>query len=508
MPLLPVALYGLQVPAGDILIPAHPDFPAALRITMAAIDPSEAAVQDETSTTPSRARATLKILRQPLTAEDEDDEEENEEYMRALLAESDSDESEEEEEANGGPSDPTKSKKARKQAALEQLMASIGADGDSDKEMEDASSNTKKGKKGKAISIVNDDEESEEDSDDDEEDFDIEEFVLCTLDPEQHYQQTLDITIGERERVFFKVSGTHDVFLTGNYVQEDDEGHNHHHEVYDSDDEEDEDYDLSPDEDELDIELDGDESDELDGLDDPRVTEIESDDEEVPKLVSKADKKADKKGKNKRSADTLEEASLDEIMAKSAKADKEEEPKLSKKQLKKLKKNNGEAVATEDDKKDDSKDASAKKVQFAKNLELGPTGSAEKTKKEVVAPVKEKKDDKKAGLGLKVINGVKIDDKKLGSGPAAKSGDRVGMRYIGKLVDGKVFDSNKSGKPFSFKLGKGEVIKGWDIGVAGMSVGGERRLTIPANHAYGSKALPGIPANSTLVFDIKLLEIK
>jgi len=68
--------------------------------------------------------------------------------------------------------------------------------------------------------------------------------------------------------------------------------------------------------------------------------------------------------------------------------------------------------------------------------------------------------------------------------------------------------ANKKGKPFSFKLGVGEVIQGWDIGVAGMSVGGERRLTIPANLAYGSKSMPSIPANSTLVFDIKLLEIK
>jgi FK506-binding nuclear protein len=59
-----------------------------------------------------------------------------------------------------------------------------------------------------------------------------------------------------------------------------------------------------------------------------------------------------------------------------------------------------------------------------------------------------------------------------------------------------------------FKLGAGEVIKGWDIGVAGMSAGGERRLTIPANQAYGSQKMPGIPSNSTLVFDIKLLEIK
>ncbi|KAJ6070122.1 hypothetical protein N7499_012009 [Penicillium canescens] len=101
-----------------------------------------------------------------------------------------------------------------------------------------------------------------------------------------------------------------------------------------------------------------------------------------------------------------------------------------------------------------------------------------------------------------------MDDKKLGKGVAAKSGNVVAMRYIGKLEDGKVFDSNKKGKPFTFKLGKGEVIKGWDIGVAGMAVGGERRISIPPSLAYGKKALPGIPANSKLIFDVKLLEIK
>ena len=69
------------------------------------------------------------------------------------------------------------------------------------------------------------------------------------------------------------------------------------------------------------------------------------------------------------------------------------------------------------------------------------------------------------------------------------------------------FVANKKGKPFQFKLGSGEVIKGWDIGVAGMSVGGERRITVPAHLAYGSKSVPGIPPNSTLIFDIKCLEI-
>jgi FK506-binding nuclear protein len=69
--------------------------------------------------------------------------------------------------------------------------------------------------------------------------------------------------------------------------------------------------------------------------------------------------------------------------------------------------------------------------------------------------------------------------------------------------------ANKTGKPFSFKVGAGEVIKGWDIGVMGMAVGGERRLTIPANLGYGSKgAPPKIPPNSKLIFDVKLLRVK
>ncbi|KAI9745334.1 MAG: peptidylprolyl isomerase fpr4 [Claussenomyces sp. TS43310] len=517
MVLLPVALYGLEVPPGDVLIPALPDFPATFRISMAAIDPSVKAETDAANGS-SVARATLKIIREPIVPRDDDDEDsDDEEYMRALLAENDSDsdssseeQDEEEEEANGGPSDPAKSKKARKQAALAELLASVTKD--SDDEMEDASNGVvKSSKKGKAKATTEEDEDDEEEDeeDDEDEDVEVEEFIICTLDPEKTYQQPLDITISEEERVYFKVSGTHTIYLTGNYLVPDEDGHNHHHEVYDSD--EDEDYDLSPDEDELDLDdMEDDESDDLDALEDPRITEVEDDEQEVPKLVSKGDKK----GKNKRAAEEdLEKGdTLDEIMAKSLNGSEgaDGEAKLSKKQLKKLKNNKGDPVATkaawtkaEAAAKDSASAKSDKKVQFAKNLEQGPTGSAGDAK----APAKS--DGKgKAELGVKTVKGVRIDDKKLGSGPAAKKGDRVGMRYIGKLVDGKVFDSNKKGKPFSFKLGTGEVIQGWDIGVAGMSVGGERRLTIPANLAYGSKSLPGIPANSTLVFDIKLLEVK
>ncbi len=317
--------------------------------------------------------------------------------------------------------------------------------------------------------------------------------------------------VGEGEKVFFKVSGTHTVHLTGNYVIPQDDGQAS---LYDEDDEDEDVYDLSPDEDELDL-LEGagsdSESDELDDLDDPRVTEVHEDEDEVPKLV-----KDTGKGKNKRPAQDSEEedeANLDDIMAKSLKKDEAapagESKKLSKeekKRLKKLKKNDGEAAPVDTPAADSKKEVnggSEKKVQFAKNLEQGPTPSGP-------TPAKSDKKEKASGasVGVKEVQGVTVDDRKVGEGPAAKKGNRLEMRYIGKLDNGKVFDSNKSGKPFSFKLGAGEVIKGWDIGLQGIQVGGERRLVIPAHLAYGNKALPGIPKNSKLTFDIKCLSVK
>ncbi|KAJ5155160.1 FK506-binding protein 4 [Penicillium capsulatum] len=471
----PVAVYALRVPPGA-MIPAVPNAAASFRVSMAAIDPDETP-EFEDGDSSKAPRATLKIVRPPpgLDLEESDDEDYSDED------EEDSDE----DEVNGGPSDKEKARKLKQAAAQKELAEAMDED-DDDEEGDDEDDGgfdlkaaISKLIKGKAPATDEDDDEDDES----EEGLDLDENVICTLNPEKNYQQPLDITVCEGERVFFKVSGNHTVFLTGNYVIGLEEGRP----GFDEDDEEDEDdYDLSPDEDELDMDeimaMEDDESDDLDGMEDPRITEVDSD-EEAPKLVE-----AKSKGKNKRAA---EEESLDDMMAKGAKgkATNAEEPALTKAQQKKLKKNNGDAAAVEP-KKEAKTD---KKVQFAKNLEQGPTPSG----------------DKPTGtLGVKEVKGVKIDDKKLGKGAAAKSGNTVAMRYIGKLEDGKVFDSNKKGKPFSFKLGKGEVIKGWDIGVAGMAPGGERRITIPANLAYGKKALPGIPANSKLIFDIKLLEIK
>jgi FKBP-type peptidyl-prolyl cis-trans isomerase len=106
--------------------------------------------------------------------------------------------------------------------------------------------------------------------------------------------------------------------------------------------------------------------------------------------------------------------------------------------------------------------------------------------------------------------GVQIEDKIVGTGDAATSGQSVTVHYTGTLTDGKKFDSSVDrGQPFTFVLGSGMVIKGWDIGVEGMKPGGKRVLTIPADKAYGDKAVGNglIPANSTLIFEVELLKV-
>ncbi len=96
---------------------------------------------------------------------------------------------------------------------------------------------------------------------------------------------------------------------------------------------------------------------------------------------------------------------------------------------------------------------------------------------------------------------------KVGKGRSAQAKDLVTVEYTGTLTNGKPFDSSKGKPPFIFTLGAGQVIKGWDQGVAGMKEGGRRRLTIPPSLAYGDKDNDGIPKNSTLVFDVELLHI-
>lgn len=102
-----------------------------------------------------------------------------------------------------------------------------------------------------------------------------------------------------------------------------------------------------------------------------------------------------------------------------------------------------------------------------------------------------------------------IKDEKIGTGKEAKDGNTVTVHYVGTLTNGKKFDSSKDrGQPFTFTLGRGEVIRGWDRGVKGMKVGGIRKLIIPSFLGYGDRAAGPIPPNSTLNFEVELKAVE
>ncbi len=104
---------------------------------------------------------------------------------------------------------------------------------------------------------------------------------------------------------------------------------------------------------------------------------------------------------------------------------------------------------------------------------------------------------------------LKIEDIKVGTGDEAVSGKKVTVNYVGTLTNGVKFDSSiDRNQSFTFNLGAGEVIQGWDKGLVGMKVGGKRKLTIPPSLGYGSRDMGSIPANSTLIFEVELLKVE
>jgi FKBP-type peptidyl-prolyl cis-trans isomerase len=113
------------------------------------------------------------------------------------------------------------------------------------------------------------------------------------------------------------------------------------------------------------------------------------------------------------------------------------------------------------------------------------------------------------GKPVTTPDGLQYTDDQVGTGAVAEPGKNVSVHYTGWLMNGTKFDSSRDrGQPFNFPLGAGRVIKGWDEGVAGMRVGGKRTLIIPPDLGYGSRATGPIPANSTLKFEVELLDVK
>jgi FKBP-type peptidyl-prolyl cis-trans isomerase len=117
--------------------------------------------------------------------------------------------------------------------------------------------------------------------------------------------------------------------------------------------------------------------------------------------------------------------------------------------------------------------------------------------------------DKKEGKVVTTKSGLKYEDLKEGSGEAAKSGDRVEVHYTGWLKGGMKFQSSVGGRPLAFQLGVGRVIKGWEEGIAGMKVGGKRKLFVPPELAYGKQGTADgvIPPDAQLTFEVEMLKI-
>ncbi|KAF8441561.1 hypothetical protein L210DRAFT_3447334 [Boletus edulis BED1] len=334
-----------------------------------------------------------------------------------------------------------------------------------------------------------DEEDDDEDDEDDEPKIAAVTTVLCSLTPGKIEQSTCEIILEQDTEYILEVVGKNSIHLYGNYidqvpVDQPPFGSDTDSDEEDEDDEE-EAYNLGEVSSDVEIEVDADET-ALDVEDDDAARFEEIHDEESPKTLKRP------------RDDDMEAEEHDEKLSKSQR----------KKMAKKLKAVDGKAVpVSTPEKKVAEKKVEEKEEDEKKKKKKEKKDKTEKKEKaEQKDGEKKEKGDKTAERTLE--GGVKVRDFKVGTGKMVKKGDKVGMRYIGKFLDGKVFDKNTKGKAFFFKLGQGDVIKGWDVGVAGMQIGGEREIVVPPSMGYGNRKMDGIPSGSTLKFEVKLLEIK
>jgi len=394
-----------------------------------------------------------------------------------------------------------------------------------------------------------------------------EEFILCNLNGPSNYDSNMDLAFTSGEKICFKIEGSATVHLTGCLMPDDDvvpddsmmmgdsmfdtteDGEEVEDEESDSEEEEapqlvnatngkrklqdqdrvdspkqsakkakkevkqaeamkkilsedkkqqDEDDDDSDDDDENDETMDADmddlEEEEESEDEDDGEEEEESEEEETPTPKKETPKKDKKKEKLAENGDTPAKTNGQATAAKKETPAKppKEEPALTPKAAKGIEK---QATETPKSKKKDKRNKNKEK-----NAAEGSTPAKQGDAAKPASPTKTPKPQK-----MTLKGGIVAEDLRVGNGPEAKAGKHVGMYYKGILTkSGKQFDAQLQGKPFKFKLGKGEVIKGWDVGVEGMKVGGKRKLTIPPHMAYGKDgAGPDIPPNASLTFEVE-----
>jgi FK506-binding nuclear protein len=360
------------------------------------------------------------------------------------------------------------------------------------------------------------------------------EFLLCTLEHGKLHQQPMDLNFTEGEEVTFFLNGKGVVHLTGYLAPEDEGGMEDTMDDtlgYDSEEEEE-------------SEAEEEDSNEDEDEDIPKLTQIGYDEDSSPGKRKRNQKtKAIKKLKMEEQDDDDEEDDDEDFILHEAVEDEEEDDSMEesededeededededelgesflqnkkqkskdvKKETPKQPKSKVELKSKEspNSKKADKEPATpngteTKKKKKKKNKNKNQNIEDETESKKVNPDKPEQKQTPKSAM-KKVLSGhVIMEEVKEGHGPTAKAGKMVHVYYTGRLQNGKVFDSCTGGKPLKFKLGASEVIKGWDIGLQGMKVGGKRKLKIPPKMGYGNSRQGPIPPNSTLDFDVEL----
>ena len=329
-----------------------------------------------------------------------------------------------------------------------------------------------------------------------------EDFTLCSLTNDKIEQQALDLVLTEGETIAFRVEGPHTIHLSGYYIndeEDEDDGFindEDEDEIYS--DEAEEDSQIEYDSEEDDEDFDSEEESEEEMTKNPRIRVIESEEEEEmdsDEEMSEDDEEMDSEFDSEEESEEEPEEEVEQ--AKSSK-----KVKFDLTEAKKAKETPKEQVKAASPAKDQVKTAAPAKVTPPPAKATPAVASPQNNKEQAAAQASAPAPVKKT-----LPSGLQIEDLKLGNGPKVSNGKKVLIHYKGTLLNGQVFDSSFGGKPLKFAVGKGDVIKGMDIGIVGMAVGGSRKLVIPGPLAYGNQALPKIPRNSTLVFEIRLEKI-